>query len=252
MSEVKKSPDKGSSNRPRPGVLGYLVPTLSVVDTPMWTQELRSWENLRMDAAQLWPELRSQRLQLADQIEALDETAWDVASWCDGWRVRDALGHLVHLAEATQLSMGADVIRGGLRPDRALSRSARCLGDLPVPELCRRLRASADGRFHVFGSPAAVALGEVLVHGSDALRPVGAEVHAPPTDATAVLDAYWKLGRLAFHAAPHQGHRLTATDCDWTKGSGSEIKGKAIDLLLFVANRSQVLPNLEGVSLRPL
>ena len=204
-----------------------------------------------MDAAQLWTELRSQRLKLADQIEALDETAWNTASWCDGWRVRDVLGHLVHLAEASQLSMGADMVRGGLRPDRALSRSARRLGDAPVPELCERLRASADGRFHVLGSPPAVALGEVLVHGSDALRPVGAEVQASPTDATTVLDAYWKLGRLAFHAAPHRGHRLTATDCDWTKGSGPEIKGGAIDLLLFVANRSQVLSNLEGVTPTP-
>jgi uncharacterized protein (TIGR03083 family) len=204
-----------------------------------------------MDAAQLWPELRSQRLKLADQIEALDETAWNAASWCDGWRVRDVLGHLVHLAEASQLSMGADIIRGGLRPDRALSRSARRLGDAPVPELCQRLRVSADGRFRVLGSPPAVALGEVLVHGSDALRPVGAEVHSSPADATTVLDTYWKLGRFAFHAAPHQGHRLTATDCDWTKGSGPEIKGKAIDLLLFVANRSQVLSNLEGVTPTP-
>lgn len=201
-----------------------------------------------MDAAELWPELRSQRCQLADRIEVLDKTAWDSASWCEGWRVRDVLGHLVHLAEATQLTMGVDMIRGGLRPDRALSRLARRLGDEPVPELCQRLRASADGRFHVLGSPAVVALGEILVHGSDALRPVGVEIYAPPVDATAVLDAYWRLGRLAFHAEPHMGHQLTATDCDWTKGHGPEIKGKAIDLLLFVANRRQVLPNLEGVS----
>jgi uncharacterized protein (TIGR03083 family) len=171
----------------------------------MWPKALNLGRLVPVDAAHLWPEVRTQRLQLADQIEALDETAWNVASWCEGWRVRDVLGHLVHLAEATQLSMGADVIRGGLRPDRALSRSAKRLGDTPVPELCQRLRASSDGRFHVLGSPATVALGEILVHGSDALRPVGADVHAPTTDATTVLDAYWKLGRVAFHAAPHQG-----------------------------------------------
>jgi uncharacterized protein (TIGR03083 family) len=206
-----------------------------------------NWKASGMDSEQLWQEVRHQRWQLADQIEGLDGVAGDSASWCEGWRVRDVLGHLVHLAEASQLSMGVDMIRGGLRPDRALSRAARRIGDEPVPSLCQRLRAAADGQFHVLGSPSAVTLGEVLVHGSDALRPLGRELEVPPIDATTVLDVYWKLGRLAFHAAPHRGHRLMATDCDWTKGEGPEINGRAIDLLLFIANRCQVLPLLEGV-----
>jgi uncharacterized protein (TIGR03083 family) len=208
--------------------------------------QMKDWSPV--DTTQLWPEVRRQRYWLADRIETLDEAAWNSASWCKGWRVRDVLGHLVHLSEATQFSMGADIIRGGLRPDRALSRAACRLGNEPVPVLCQRLRVAADGRYHVLGSPAAVVLGEVLVHGSDVLRPLGMDIDSPPVDATMVLDTYWRLGRLAFHAAPHKGHRLIATDCGWTRGHGPEIKGKAIDLLLFVANRRQVLPNLDGVS----
>jgi hypothetical protein len=74
-------------------------------------------------------------------------------------------------------------------------------------------------------------------------------VDAPPADAVPVLDAYWSRGRMVVHAEPQQGRRLVATDLDWSRGSGPEVRGKAIDLVLLVANRRQVLPRLEGPGL---
>jgi uncharacterized protein (TIGR03083 family) len=199
-----------------------------------------------MATMDVWSELRRLRCELADRMESLGEAAWISPSWCVGWRVRDVLGHLVHLAEATQLSIARDVFGSGLRPDRALSEAARRLGDEPVPELARRLRAAADGRFHVFGSPPAVALGEVLVHGADALRPLSLDLDAPPEDVPPVLNAYWRIGRLAFHGAPHRGLRLEASDVNWSRGEGPEVTGRAIDLLLLMANRREVLGSLSG------
>ena len=199
-----------------------------------------------MGSVDVWSELRHLRCEFADRVESLDEGASDSQSWCAGWRVRDVVGHLVHLAEATQLSIVRDVIKGGLRPDRALSKVARGLGDEGVPELARRLRAAADGRFHVLGTPRAVALGEVLVHSADALRALGLELDAPPQDVVPVLDGYWRVGRVAFHAAPQRGRGLVATDVDWTRGQGPEVTGRAIDLLLLIANRRQVVSSLSG------
>jgi uncharacterized protein (TIGR03083 family) len=205
-----------------------------------------------METVDVWQEVPRLRRQFADQIETLDETAWNASSWCEGWRVRDVLAHLVLIAEATQLSMARNVLRSGLRPNRAASNAATRLGDTSVPELADRLRAAAEGRFHVLGSPAAVALGELLVHGPDALRPVGLDGDAPPADAAPVLDLYWRMGRFIFRAAPQRRLRLVATDLDWTKGSGPEVRGRAIDLLLLVANRRQVVPRLEGPGLAEL
>ena len=48
--------------------------------------------DVRHEAARL-------RRQFADQMESLDETVWNSASWLEGWRVRDVLGHLVQGAE---------------------------------------------------------------------------------------------------------------------------------------------------------
>ena len=38
--------------------------------------------------------IRRLRLALCDQLEPLTDDQWDTASLCEGWRVREVLGHL--------------------------------------------------------------------------------------------------------------------------------------------------------------
>jgi hypothetical protein len=68
----------------------------------------------------------------------------------------------------------------------------------------------------------------------------------PVADVLVVLDTYKKWGRRTFHAVPHRSVSLTATDADWRSGSGPEVRGEAIDLLLLVANRRHVIDRLDG------
>jgi len=199
----------------------------------------------------VWARVSGYRLELADRVEVLDSTELDTQSWCEGWRVRDVIGHLVHLAEATQRTMVGAIARNGLPPDRALSVVAQQLGQLSGSELADRLRRARSGRFHVVGTPASVALGEVLVHAEDALRPIGQTLAASPDDVVPVLGIYRRVGRIAFHRRRSPKVCLRADDADWTAGQGPDVKGQAIDLLLLLANRRQVLASLtgEGVSL---
>jgi uncharacterized protein (TIGR03083 family) len=200
----------------------------------------------------IWIEVATRRRQLADCIDDLDNDALDGRSWCAGWRVRDVLGHLVYLAEATQWRVARDVVRYGPKPDRALDRQARSLGERPVDELTSRLRAAAGGRFHVLGSPAVVALGEVLVHGADMLRPIGVDTSVDESVVLPLLRVYRRLGRIAFHAAPAASVTLVATDAPVSLGHGPEVHGRAIDLLLLLANRTAVLDALTGPGLEVL
>jgi uncharacterized protein (TIGR03083 family) len=186
------------------------------------------------------------RRQFADQMEALDDTAWNAASWCAGWRLRDVLAHLVRGAEMSYGSLTVDLLRGGFRPDASVRNAARRLGETPVPELADRLRAAATRRFHLVGASEGMGLADVLVHSADAFRPVGLDVEVAPADVAPALDTLWTRGRVIVHAVPQRGRRLVATDLDWSRGSGPEVEGKSLDLLLFVANRRQVLPCLEG------
>jgi len=91
-----------------------------------------------------------------------------------------------------------------------------------------------------------VVLGEVLVHGADMLRPVGIDDMVDPSIASMVMGVYRRVGRVAFHAAPAARVTLVATDTGLRLGSGPEVQGQAMDLLLLLANRRQVLDRLSG------
>jgi len=205
-----------------------------------------------VETAEVPQEVAPLRHQFADRIVALDETAWDEASWCSGWQVRDVLAHLVKNAESTPWSLMGDLLRGGFRPDHSVNKAAKRLCGVPVPELADRLRRAADERLRSGGSSKPFGMGDIVVHSADAFRPFGEDVDVPPDVSASVLDAYWDRARIVVHAAPHRGHRLVATDLDWSRGSGPEIRGRTIDLILFVANRHQVLPRLEGPGLAAL
>jgi uncharacterized protein (TIGR03083 family) len=192
------------------------------------------------------------RHAFADGIEALDEAAWNAASWCEGWRVRDVLAHLVRNAEMTYGSLTLDLLRGGFRPDPSVRKAATRLGSLPVAELSDRLRRAADRRFRLPGSTEGMGFVDLLVHGADAFRAIGQEFDAPPADVPPALEALYKTGRVVVHATPQRGRRLVATDLEWSKGEGPEVRGRGIDLLLLVANRRQVLAQLEGPGLAGL
>jgi hypothetical protein len=107
-----------------------------------------------------------------------------------------------------------------------------------------RLRHAADRP--LAGLPPELALGDVLVHSADALRPCGLVPDPPAADVVVVLETYKKWGRRMFHAVPHRGLSLSASDVAWRSGVGPQIRGRAIDLLLLVANRRQVEDQLDA------
>ena len=139
-----------------------------------------------------------------------------------------------------------DVLRYGPAPDRALDQRARDLGEHHVSELADRLARAAEGRFHVVGSPRLVVLGELLVHGCDMRRALGEPDDVDPEEAAPLLTLYRRFGRLAFHAKPATMVTLPATDAPVSMGSGPVVSGRAVDLLLLLANRRQVVASLSG------
>jgi uncharacterized protein (TIGR03083 family) len=197
---------------------------------------------------EVWHDVRTARLGLADLIEGLDERQAATPSLCEGWRVRDVVGHLVQLAEASQVSMARDVARHGLLPQRALQRVAVEVGSQPLDELAGRLRAAADGRFRVLGLPPATVLGEVVVHREDVLRPLGTAVDVAPDSLVPVLDLYARIGRVAFGRS-FRGVTLSTTDTGWRSGKGPVVEGRALEVLLLLAGRRSAARDLAGPGL---
>ena len=170
-----------------------------------------------VENAEVPREVARLRHQFADRIVALDETAWDEASWCSGWQVRDVLAHLVRNAESTPWSLMSDLLRGGLRPDHSVDRAAKRLRRVPVPELADRLRRAADERLGSGGASKPFGMGDVVVHTADAFGHWTKTSSYSPT----LRPSWTPTGtgrRFVFHAAPHRGHRLVATDFGWSRG----------------------------------
>ena len=134
---------------------------------------IRRCKSKSVGTVDIWQETVRLRQQFAERIESLDETAWNSASWCEGWFVRDVLGHLVQNVERTYTSLTLDLLRGGFGPDRAMGKAAKRLRSSSVPELAERLRLAAERHLHLPGSTEAMGLADVLVHSADAFRPVG-------------------------------------------------------------------------------
>jgi hypothetical protein len=87
---------------------------------------------------------------------------------------------------------------------------------------------------------------DVFAHAADMLRPLGLDEDVDPSIVVPVLPVYRRLRRLAFQGESLRGVRLVATDADWTAGDGPELRGRAVDLLLFLANRHQAVEHLSG------
>ncbi len=201
------------------------------------------------DAELVWGWVADQRRALADSLALLPAAAWDRPSLCAGWRVRDAVGHLVFLAEGSRPSVTVDVLRQLRLPGEALSRIARREGEAAPDELIARLRAAAGGRFVVPSQPPQVSLGEVVVHGIDALRPVdGDEPVTPAYRLLPVAEAYRRIGPIFSLGRHSRKVRFVATDGDWAVGpiGGPVARGAALEIVLALAGRPEGVRNLAG------
>jgi uncharacterized protein (TIGR03083 family) len=196
----------------------------------------------------MWGRVAEERVALADELGGLAPADWDRGSRCRGWRIRDVVGHLVYLAEATYPGWALDTIRygRGVAVNGALDAAARRLGSTEPAELLDRLRAASGGRFRAPGAPPAAALGEVVVHGEDVRRPLGlATPERDPAGLVPVLRLYRRVGWY-FTRSGSRGLRLVATDTDWAAGSGPELRGPALALLLAMAGRGPSGDELAG------
>ena len=80
---------------------------------------------------------------------------------------------------------------------------------------------------------------DLVVHGLDMLMPLGRRFEVPADVAVAGLGRVWEMG-WPFRARRRLGHpTLSATDATWARGSGPEVRGPAVALLLLLTGRTR-------------
>jgi hypothetical protein len=53
------------------------------------------------------------------------------------------------------------------------------------------------------------------------------------------------------HCRPPAGLRLSATDADWSTGTGQEVTGPLLSIILAMSGRRQACPDLAGEDVTP-
>jgi uncharacterized protein (TIGR03083 family) len=198
-----------------------------------------------MKANQTWTYIHDERSAMADTWTGLSADQWSTSSWCEGWSVQDAAGHILAAAEQTPFNFYKEMAAAGFRFNVFADRAAKRLGMLSPQELVERLRARTTTTNHP-PAPVMAMLGEIVVHGEDIRRPLGLQHHYPEGALVAVADNYKKTNLLIGSKRRIVGLRLQASDCDWTHGEGPEVSGSLVSLILAMAGRKGVLNDLVG------
>jgi uncharacterized protein (TIGR03083 family) len=200
-----------------------------------------------MDKHTSWSIIDAQRVELADLLELLTPEQWATPSLCAGWTVRDVAAHLSMAATARAGEVLGYAVRAHGSFDRMIHDSAvdrarerstdRIVADLRGVVGSRRL---APGTF--WRDP----LLDVLVHGQDIARPLGLTVAPPPEASRTAADWAWQRRFPFFPGRRLRGLCLVADDVEWSRGSGAELRGPVLSLLLVSTGRPAGLRELTG------
>ncbi len=193
----------------------------------------------------IWSTIHTERMALADQLADVDDEAWDTASLCEAWTVRDVVAHMTATAKISPLSFLPKLIGSGFSLGRMQAKDVARERGTSAADTLARFRSIVSSSKHPPG-PSDTWLGEVIVHAEDVRRPLGL-AHAYPLDAAAqVADSYAKSNLIIGGKRRMAGLNLTATDTSWTRGEGPEVAGPMMSLLLAVTGRRSGLDDLTG------
>ena len=200
------------------------------------------------DDAALQPIVAFEYLALADVMAAANEADWNVSSLCEGWRVREVIAHMTMAARYDQATFMAELQARDGDFGRLSNEIAAQDAQLPTAQLVANLRADTllhwapRGRYHD-------ALNHVVIHGLDAMVPLGDRRYPPAETLQIVLDDLTAGGIHEHFGTSIVGRMLQTTDLDWSYGSGQVLRGKAGDLALALCGRGLPPGRLEGDSL---
>lgn len=193
-----------------------------------------------------WSAVEATRLSVVELLASVPEEAWDAPSLCRGWRVRDVAGHLATVPTVTTGQLLRAAPRVGFDVNRVNTLLARQSGSRPVDRILDDLRTHAGTRGTARALDERNALFDVVVHSQDIALPLGRRMPVDPELAKLGLQRVWEMG-WPFRARRRlTGLTLRATDTDWAVGSGPEVTGPALSLLLLLTGRTA--PAVESLS----
>ena len=198
-----------------------------------------------MNETEYWGFIHAERARLTDLLATLEPEQCARATLCADWSVEQVVAHLAAAANTGRWAWICSIIRAGFDPAKHNARLLeRHLGATPEETLARfRDSITKTGApttdFQAFR-------GEVIVHGQDIARPLGLDLN-PDDTATIEVARYFAAKDFAVNSRTLVKElRLSAVDADFESGSGPEVTGRLLDLVMAMAGRPEVLTDLTG------
>jgi uncharacterized protein (TIGR03083 family) len=199
-----------------------------------------------------WDMIKTERASLTDALAGLAGADWDQPSLAAGWTVRDVVSHMIVTAEMTPPRFFSQLAQSGFKFNEMSAKNiASRQAGLGSDDLVAAYRARIDARTAPPG-PALSWLGETIVHGEDIFRALDGYRSHPAEDVVAVGNFYAGSNLLIGAKRRIAGVTLNATDTDWTRGSGPEVSGPAIALVMAMCGRKRALDDLSGAGVELL
>ena len=192
-----------------------------------------------------WPLIHAEREALIADLGTLTDEQWATRSLCDDWTVRDVLGHMISTAKMTPPKFFGSMAAAGFRFNNMNAKGVAAEATAKPADGLANLRGHLKDTTHPPG-PVEAMLGEAVIHPADIRRPLGI-AHEYPEEALIRVADFYKGSNLIVGAKRRiEGLTLRATDTGWTTGSGPEVTGPHLSLILAMTGRSAALAELAG------
>lgn len=193
----------------------------------------------------LWSLIHAERQALADDLASLSPEQWRHDTLCGEWDVEQVVAHLTAAASVNQWQWVRSMLGARFRPHvHNQRRLVEHLGATPEETLNRFLaviRSTTAPSGHI---PAY--LGEVLVHAQDIRWPLGL-TKTPSIEALTPVANFYARRDFTVASRTHiLGLHLSASDGPFATGSGPDVTGSTLALVMAMAGRAAYLDQLGG------
>ncbi|GAA1343841.1 maleylpyruvate isomerase family mycothiol-dependent enzyme [Arthrobacter roseus] len=194
----------------------------------------------------IWLIVHAERRALANDLENLTVEEWATQSLCAEWDIHDVLAHLVASAKTTPWQFIKHFVAAGFDFDKANAKEVADERRADPADTLAEFRA-VQARRSSPPAPKETRLVEEFVHGEDIRRPLGiARVYPHDAVGRAIISQARTSEAMGGGKARASNVRLSATDTDFSLGSGPIVEGSAISLLLALSGRDSALADLSG------
>lgn len=193
----------------------------------------------------VWAATHWARRELAEDLAGLDEEQWRHPTLCGQWDVQHVVAHLTAAASVGQWAWMRSIVLSRFRPAVHNERQLReHLGRTPQGTL-DRFRAVIDSSVAPSRDLPAY-LGEVIVHSEDIRHPLGLPSVCATDAAIEVAQFYASRNFTVNSKTTAAGLSLHATDGPFQAGTGPEVAGPTLALVMAMAGRRSHLDQLSG------